>query len=137
MVCAGAARGDSLPRFDLPVGGYVAAMIRVTACVMALVLALTAQGMAVAKGQPAPVGTMVLCAGGLSVTVHMDAEGNPISAPHLCPDCALAMLDGPIATGWVSPARSLAFEPVVLPGEPGVPADPDGFRPARAPPMGV
>lgn len=59
-------------------------------CLCAL-LALTSQTMAVARGAPAPAGTMVLCTGTGPVTVLVDSEGTPTGAVHICPDCALCL----------------------------------------------
>jgi hypothetical protein len=60
--------------------------------VLALLLVLTAQGMAVVRGASAATGQMELCVGQSVVLVYTDADGNPTAAPHLCPDCALAGL---------------------------------------------
>lgn len=60
------------------------------AIALALVLLLTAQSMAVARGAPEVAGQMVLCSGSGPVTVYMDTEGQPTAAPHICPECALS-----------------------------------------------
>ncbi len=57
------------------------------------ILTMTSVTMAAAKGQSAPVGAMVICAGQGSYTVLVDAEGQPTGAVHLCPDCALSLFD--------------------------------------------
>ncbi|WP_116598069.1 hypothetical protein [Primorskyibacter marinus] len=62
------------------------------AVMLALVLTLTAQSMALARGQTMVAGQMVLCTGAGVVTVQVDAEGNPVSPSHICPDCALNLL---------------------------------------------
>lgn len=49
--------------------------------------------MAVARGANDATGKMVLCTGSGEKVVYMDAQGNPTSAPHLCPDCLAASLD--------------------------------------------
>lgn len=56
---------------------------------LALILALTSQAMAVTRVSTDATGQMVLCIGTQSVTVYVDAEGQPTAAPHFCPDCAL------------------------------------------------
>lgn len=71
---------------------------------LALILALTSQAMAVTRVSSDATGQMVLCIGTQSVTVYVDAEGQPTAAPHFCPDCAL--LDD------IDPRRA---EPLVLP----------------------
>ena len=60
--------------------------------ILALSLALTGQAMAVARGEAAAVGQMVLCTGTGQVMVHVDAQGRPTGPPVICPDAALAML---------------------------------------------
>ena len=62
---------------------------------LALVLTLTGQTMALARTAPDPAGHMVLCTGTGPVTVLIDAEGQPTGAVHICPDCALSLLDNP------------------------------------------
>ena len=47
-----------------------------TAALVAL-MTLSAAGMAVARGQAAATGQMVICAGGVTLTVWTDAEGQP------------------------------------------------------------
>lgn len=42
--------------------------------------------MAVARGAANPVDHMVICTGLGLVTVHLDAQGNPVGPPHICPD---------------------------------------------------
>ncbi|MRU16279.1 hypothetical protein FDP25_12625 [Roseovarius sp. A21] len=60
---------------------------------LALLLALTSQTMAVARGAPAPVGQAVLCTGTGPVTVLVDADGQPTGQVHICPDCALGLFN--------------------------------------------
>jgi hypothetical protein len=64
------------------------------ALALTLLLALTSQTMAVAQGAPHPVGQAVLCTGTGPVTVLVDAEGQPTGKVHICPDCALGVMDG-------------------------------------------
>lgn len=59
------------------------------AVVLALLLVLTAQAMAVARGMP---GAVVLCTGTGPVTVLTDAEGQPVGPAHICPDCTLSLI---------------------------------------------
>ncbi|WP_152464279.1 hypothetical protein [Sulfitobacter sp. THAF37] len=56
---------------------------------LALMLALTSQSMAVARGSAAATGQLVLCTGTGPLAVYVDAQGNPTGAPHICPDSAL------------------------------------------------
>lgn len=55
-------------------------------------LVFTASSMAAARAAPGPAGQMVLCIGLQSVTVYVDEDGAPVTAPHICPDCVLALL---------------------------------------------
>jgi len=79
---------------------------------LALMLALTGQSMAVARGSTGPAGQMMLCTGTGPVAVYVDETGAPVGPPAFCPDCALTHLTA-IATpdlgDWPVPAR-----PVVL-----------------------
>lgn len=103
-------------------------------CLCAL-LALTSQTMAVARGTPAPAGTMVLCTGTGPVTVLVDSEGTPTGAVHICPDCALGLFD---AVATVPPdAPQTATATALDPFEPTleiVVAARSTFK-ARAPPL--
>ncbi len=78
---------------------------------LALVVLLTSQQMAIARGSPAAAGTMVICGGQGIVTITVDAEGNPTGAVHICPDCAMSFFafDGGMP---VSLAVSLRWEQV-------------------------
>ncbi len=58
---------------------------------LALVLALTGQSMAVARGMPDAAGRIVLCKGAGPITVLVDDEGQPVGPAHICPDCALSL----------------------------------------------
>ncbi|MFY0680925.1 MAG: hypothetical protein JXR13_10160 [Thalassovita sp.] len=60
---------------------------------LALILVMTAQTMAVARGAPAAVGQMELCSGSSAIVVLVDANGVPVEPAHLCPDCALSFFD--------------------------------------------
>lgn len=56
-------------------------------------LLITAQTMAVARGQVMVAGQIVLCTGTGPMAVWVDENGAPMEAPHLCPDCALTVFD--------------------------------------------
>ncbi|GAW36594.1 hypothetical protein RA2_03667 [Roseovarius sp. A-2] len=62
----------------------------ITALGLCLFLALTSVGLAVARGAAQPVGQMVLCTGEGTRTVLVDANGQPTTPPHICPECLLA-----------------------------------------------
>ncbi|MCR8827954.1 hypothetical protein [Pseudosulfitobacter koreensis] len=63
-----------------------------TLCLAILTLVVTAQAFALARGSADVAGQMVLCIGTGSVTVNVDADGQPIGTPHICPDAALTLL---------------------------------------------
>lgn len=80
----------------------------ILACVLAAVIIATSGAMASARGMARDAsGEMVLCVGTGSVTVLMDADGQPLGVAHFCPDCALASLA-------VVAADETAVLPVVL-----------------------
>ena len=64
----------------------------ITLCLAILTLVVTAQAFALARGAAPVAGQMVLCIGTGSVTVNIDADGQPVGAPHICPDAALTLL---------------------------------------------
>ena len=49
---------------------------------LAVVLVLTGQSMAAARGAADATGKMVLCVGTQSVVVYMDEQGQPVQAPE-------------------------------------------------------
>ncbi|NEK22322.1 hypothetical protein GV827_07910 [Sulfitobacter sp. JBTF-M27] len=57
---------------------------------LALMLALTSQVMAVTRVSTDATGRVVLCVGDQIVSVYVDDQGQPTTAPHICPDCALS-----------------------------------------------
>ncbi len=72
--------------------------------ILALMLVLTSQSMAVARGAAAATGQMVLCTGAGPVAIYTDAEGKPTAAPHICPDAALNILAGVALPDLTAPA---------------------------------
>ena len=56
---------------------------------LALILALSSQSMAVARGASAGTGQMVICSGVGVTVIYVDSEGQPTAAPHICPDATL------------------------------------------------
>lgn len=63
-----------------------------SALLLSLLLAVTAAGFGMARGQARIAGEVVLCQNGVAVSVAVDAQGNPVAPPHLCPDCVVAAL---------------------------------------------
>ena len=79
----------------------------ILAALMAVILALTGQTMAVARGATGPAGSMVLCTGTGPITVLVDEQGQPIGPRHICPDCSLSLFSslGPAQTLPARPGR--------------------------------
>ncbi len=70
-------------------------MLRRSACLaVALILAVTSVGLAVARGQRVPAGLIEICTGAGTVMLALDAEGKPAGPVHLCPDAALFVAEG-------------------------------------------
>lgn len=63
-----------------------------TGALMALLLVLTGQSLAAARGAPGPAGEIVLCTGAGPVTVLVDENGQPVGHAHICPDCTMQLL---------------------------------------------
>lgn len=84
---------------------------------MALVLVLTGQSMAIARGTPGPSGQIELCTGTGPVMVSVDENGQPVGPPHICPDAATALFaahwDGDTRTARPV-ARALVLRPAGL-----------------------
>ncbi|WP_323803104.1 hypothetical protein [Sulfitobacter litoralis] len=81
-----------------------------SALVLALMLALTGQSMAVARGASAAMGQMVLCTGAGPVAIYVDAQGKPTSAPHICPDSALNVAMSDAVALVAAPMRIVVFD---------------------------
>ena len=71
----------------------------ISALILSLVLALTSHSAAVARSGPDAVGQMVICTGFGDEILYTDADGQPTSAPHLCPDCVIN-LDASVVSFW-------------------------------------
>lgn len=65
---------------------------RYIALSLVLLLVLTGQSMAVARGSTDVAGQMVLCTGTGPVMVYVDENGAPVAPPQYCPDTALSLL---------------------------------------------
>lgn len=104
---------------------------------LALMLALTSQSMAVARGASAAVGQMVLCTGSGPLAIYVDAQGQPTEAPHICPDSALNVLFDLAELSCQSPRQPVAFSPSASARHSfDVVFHPYG-PPSRAPPLSV
>ncbi|WP_162617138.1 hypothetical protein [Litorivita pollutaquae] len=69
-------------------------MRSILAVLLALMLSLTGQSMAVARAATGPAGQITLCTGTGPITVLTDADGLPVPHPHICPDCAMTVFAG-------------------------------------------
>jgi hypothetical protein len=102
---------------------------------LALMLVLTGQSMAIARGTPGPSGELVLCTGSGPITILVDENGQPVGQAHICPDCAFAFF----AAHWDAP--DLPPRPAArhVPLRPGTQAQPDTasapVAQARGPPV--
>jgi hypothetical protein len=63
------------------------------ALTLALMIALTGHVSASVKGARDASGQIVICSGNGAVTLYVDDEGQPTTAPHFCPDCVMHLLD--------------------------------------------
>ncbi len=59
---------------------------------LSALIVLTAQSVAIPRVMPDATGQMVICTGYGPRVVYTDSDGEPTSAPHLCPDCTLALV---------------------------------------------
>lgn len=69
------------------------------AVLLALLLVVTGQAAAVARGMPAAQGQITICSGTGPVMIHVDARGVPTAPPHLCPDAALSLIQSAVDAG--------------------------------------
>ncbi len=67
-------------------------ILRFFSVLLCTVLLITAAAAGVARGQGEAAGKAVLCTGHGTVIVYVNAEGQPVSPPELCPDAAQALL---------------------------------------------
>ena len=75
-------------------------MMRLVPLFLAVLIAITSQQMAVARGaMQQAAGQVVLCTGQGVQTVILDRQGQPIDVAHICPDCALTLIDGRPSAG--------------------------------------
>lgn len=85
-------------------------MLRVLSAIgLAVTLALTSVGLAVARVQPPMTEWIEICGSAGGDTLIVDAQGRPVGPTHLCPDCiaAVAALHLPhSATMPAAPAAS-------------------------------
>ncbi len=88
--------------------GIVTAMkdvSRLLVLTLALLIAVTSQQMATARGMAYDAnGQVILCTGQGPITVTVNTQGEPMGVVHICPDCALSLV-AVFATPPSVPAR--------------------------------
>lgn len=62
-----------------------------TALLLTAVMAVTAASVGYAHGQPRVAGHIVICSGDQLVTLAIGEDGQPVEAPHHCPDCVVKL----------------------------------------------
>ena len=111
-------------------------MIRLlTSLMLALVMALSSQSMAVARGAAPATGQMVLCVGAGTVMVYTDADGRPTSAPHICPDATLNVLLDLDVPDVATPVALIGFDLAQVSVPPFLVPLPRPAPPSRGPPV--
>jgi hypothetical protein len=114
----------------------MACMNRLLALLLALIVVVTSQQLALARGQSVSAGTMTLCIGGGFVTVAVDAKGQPVGPAHACPD-GIAAFAGAVGVTPDLGSRIATFRVVVVALQDASAAHPLYVRvvQARAPPQ--
>ncbi|MEM0948858.1 MAG: hypothetical protein AAGK37_15770 [Pseudomonadota bacterium] len=103
---------------------------------LAIALILGAVSNGAGRGQADAAGILVICTGHGTVKIYVDAEGEPVPAPHICPDCALCIAALPKSPETAMRAMGVSRHVALL-------ARTDRPRPihtagqARAPPSGA
>ncbi len=100
-------------------------------------LAFTSLTLAAARGQMPVAGVIEICAGqGLQV-VAVDAQGNPVGRPHVCPDGVTSFVNVTAALPMPPMHRLADGERLHLPAGGGVARVAPPHASARAPPVPV
>lgn len=111
-------------------------LFRIVTLTLALLIAVTSQHMAMARGVMAhPAGDAILCTGHGPQTVTLDRSGVPMKPVQFCPDCALTMTVAIEAPSLMEPVfvymQTLTQYPVPAVQNPVIPKP----RRARGPPV--
>ncbi|MDX5359325.1 MAG: hypothetical protein LPK12_16495 [Rhodobacterales bacterium] len=110
---------------------------RLMSWLLCLVLALTSGTMAVARGQMAAAGSIVICSGYGVITVLVDERGEPLGTVHPCPDCIAAHVMALLPPMPVV-ERPLGLSRIVwVPVEAGAVTQMPATPKARGPPLAV
>lgn len=103
---------------------------------LVLIVALQGAVMAGARGQAATALQAVICSGTTTVVISLDADGNPVTARHICPDYGLTLLS---SAGLAEPGaefHTTAFAASFAPaGRTGDPIPRRAHVLARGPPL--
>jgi hypothetical protein len=80
--------------FPIQVGQFVTNINRFNIFIVMLVVLLTVTSLSVAQARfmPDAVGNIVLCTGDGQVKVLVDAEGQPATGSHICPDSVVSLV---------------------------------------------
>ena len=105
------------------------------ALMLSLVVVLTAQTAAIARGQAPADDRIVLCIGLGTATVWLDEDGNPTSAPHICPDAALTFVHALLPVPALPEPAGLWVTLAVAMPAPAIGTAPPPVAQARGPPL--
>ncbi|MEL7099391.1 MAG: hypothetical protein AAGM84_11230 [Pseudomonadota bacterium] len=99
----------------------------------ALLIVVTSQAYASARMAEEPAGQMVICVGNTIIVTLIDADGNPMDVPHVCPEATLLAAAVPAPSMAVHPGHLVLLDPptVRLMAHP----TPQIAATARAPPV--
>lgn len=85
---------------------------------LALVLVLTGQSVAMARGMPLAAGLIEICAGDRAIMIVVDEDGQPTGAAHICPEFTLDIVD-PVPA-FARPSHAQRYETLRDTGEAGL-----------------
>ena len=110
-------------------------MIRAVHSLLIVTLLLTGLALGAARGQARIAGAVVICAGNAVTVMTVDENGNPVEAPHFCPDMALSLLAA-VAVPNAAPLRVATASEAMFQPPPALGASRDApTARARAPPF--
>ncbi|PWR01540.1 hypothetical protein DKT77_15470 [Meridianimarinicoccus roseus] len=113
----------------------MAAVSPLLALGLAVLMLVTSVHAGQMRGQPRAAGSAVLCVGGEAVRVAVDADGQPVVPPHLCPDCVVSLAAVPPLPALDVPLRATRHAQV-WPTRDIAPRTPRAAGPlARGPPV--
>ncbi|WP_415404147.1 hypothetical protein [Tateyamaria sp. SN3-11] len=107
----------------------------VLSLMLSLLLVVTSHSAGMARGAERAVDQMVICIGAQAMVVYVDNEGQPTSAPHLCPDCALSAFVAPAPYAFVLGEGPAMAAPALWQSDSAVAQGRYARALARAPPV--